>query len=157
MLERIKQDYYKFKKNKPLGGIGGPVDDDFKNWEITIPGPNDSPFEGGKFKVTISFPDDYPNSPPHCTFSTKIFHPNINFTTGSICANFLKKTENGVPDDSHTWTNKKTICDVVVSLYVLLKNPNQNSPLNSNAHHLYVKDTARYEQLVRNFTNKFAK
>ena len=157
MLNRIKDDYEKFKKNKPLGGIGGPIGDDFKDWEVTIPGPKDSPFEGGKFKVKISIPDDYPNSPPSCYFLTKVFHPNISFQTGSICVNFLKKPENGIPDEGHSWTNKKTICDVVVSLYVLLKQPNQISPLNSNANHLYNKDKTRYEQLVRAFTNKFAK
>lgn len=157
MLNRIKDDYNKYKKNKPLGGIGGPIDDTLKIWEVVIPGPKDSPFEGGKFKVKISFPEDYPNSPPYCKFLTKVFHPNISFNDGSICANFLKKSSNGIPDESHTWTNKRTVCDVIVSLYMLLKNPNQRSPLNSNANHLYNKDPTRYEQLVRNFTNKFAK
>jgi len=45
---------YRYQKNKPLGGIGGPIDDTLKIWEVVIPGPKDSPFEGGKFKVKIT-------------------------------------------------------------------------------------------------------
>lgn len=158
MIYRIKKDYEEFKKNKPLGGLGGPITDDLKIWEVIIPGPKDSPFEGGKFKVKITIPDDYPNSPPTCIFLTKVFHPNISFQTGSICVNFLKKSEKG-PDYDHSWTDKQTISNIIVSLYVLLKNPNQDSPLNRNAHDLYIKDESRtrYEQLVKSFTNKFAK
>ena len=153
---RIKKDFQEFKKNKPLGGIGGPINEDLKNWEITIPGPVDSPFEGGKFKIKIEIPDDYPNNPPKCRFLTKVFHPNINFKEGNICANFLKKAE-GATDLYASWTNKKTICDVIVLLYGLLKKPNQDSPLNTNAHDLFEKDKNRYEQLAKSFTNKFAK
>ncbi len=153
---RLKKEYEEFKKNKPLGGIGGPLSNDLSIWEITIPGPLDSPFEGGKFKIEIKLSNDYPNEPPECRFLTKVFHPNINFKDGKICANFLKKAS-GKTDMNESWTNKKSICDVIVLLYGLLKKPNQDSPLNRNAHDLFVKDTIRYEKLAKSFTNKFAK
>jgi len=155
---RLKKDYEEFKKNRPLGGIGGPINqNNLKNWEVIIPGPLDSPFEGGRFKIKIDLPDDYPNSPPKCYFLTKVFHPNINFINGSICVNFLKKAEEGKGIMEKSWTNKKTICDVIVGLYALLKFPNQESPLNGNAHDLFVRDKVRYNQVAKSFTNKFAK
>lgn len=101
-------------------------------------------------------PDDYPNTPPSCTFLTKVFHPNINFVSGSICVNFLKKASDK-PNLYASWTNRKTICDVIVGLYGLLKIPNQGSPLNSNAHDLYLRDKVKYNQVAKSFTNKFAK
>lgn len=154
---RIKKDYEEFKKNKPFGGIGGPINlNDLKIWEVTIPGPIDSPFEGGKFKIQIILPDDYPNTPPKSKFLTKVFHPNINFTNGSICVNLLKKATDK-PNEYSSWTNKKTICDLIVGLYALLKFPNQNSPLNQNANDLYIRDKIRYNQVAKSFTNKFAK
>jgi len=116
---RIKKDYDEFKKNKPFGGKGGPIDYNFKIWEVIIPGPPDSPFEGGKFKIKISLPDDYPNTPPNCSFITKVFHPNINFKDGSICVNSLQKVD-GQIDIKHSRTNKKTICDIIVGLYICL-------------------------------------
>ena len=154
---RIKKDYEEFKKNKPFGGIGGSINlNDLKIWEVTIPGPIDSPFEGGKFIIKIILPDDYPNTPPTCKFITKVFHPNIDFTDGSICVNLLKKATDK-PDEYGSWTNKKTICDLIVGLYALLKFPNQNSPLNRNAHDLYIRDKIRYNKFAKRFINKFAK
>ena len=108
--------------------------------------------------MKISFPSDFPNSPPTCIFDTKVFHPNINFQTGYICVNFLKKgTEDEKKENKKTWTNKLTVCKIVVGLYGLLKSPNQTDPLNHNAHSLYVRDPPRYFKLAKNFTNKFAK
>jgi len=49
-----------------------------------------TPFEGGVFKVKLMLPSDYPNAPPKGFFLTRIFHPNIS-KTGEICVNTLKK------------------------------------------------------------------
>jgi ubiquitin-protein ligase len=84
MSDRLAKDYEEFKKNKPLGGIGGPINGDLKHWEVTIPGPPNTPFEGGRFRIEIILDDNYPNSTPKCRFLTKVFHPNISFSSGSI-------------------------------------------------------------------------
>ncbi|ETB63308.1 hypothetical protein, variant 3 [Plasmodium yoelii 17X] len=51
-------------------------------WEAIIKGPKDSPYEGGKWKLSIKCKSTYPIDPPMITFITKVFHPNVNFTTG---------------------------------------------------------------------------
>ncbi|TNV75222.1 hypothetical protein FGO68_gene14919 [Halteria grandinella] len=55
-----------------------------------IAGPNQTPFEGGLFKVELFFPNDYPFRAPYITFKTKIYHPNINHY-GGVCNRFLKE------------------------------------------------------------------
>ena len=156
---RMKKDYEEFKKKQPLGVVGGPINEqNLKEWEVTIPGPTGTPYEGGKFKVKIILPDDFPNSAPTCYFLTKIFHPNIRFENGNICVNFLKKgSEEEKNKNKKTWTNKNTICNIIFGLYGLLKCPNQDDAWNFNAHNLFLKDKKRYELIAKNFTNKFAK
>jgi ubiquitin-protein ligase len=157
--DRLLNEYNELKNKKPLGAFGGPKNiNNLYDWEVTIPGPVNSPYEGGKFKVEVSFPSDYPNSPPKCKFITKVFHPNINFENGSICVNFLKQgNDDEKAKKEKTYTNKYNICSIILGLYALLRKPNQGSPLNSNAHNLYVKSNERYAILAKSFTKKFAK
>lgn len=39
-------------------------------WEAGIPGKEGTDWEGGVFKVTMEFSEDYPSKPPKCTFAT---------------------------------------------------------------------------------------
>lgn len=56
--------------------------------QATIMGPGDSPFQGGVFFLNIHFPSDYPFKPPKVSFTTRIYHPNVN-SNGSICLDIL--------------------------------------------------------------------
>ena len=58
-------------------------------WIVTLPGPEGTVYEGGKFEVEIDFRDSYPFKCPNITFVTKIYHPNIS-NKGEICAEKVK-------------------------------------------------------------------
>ncbi|XP_010430904.1 PREDICTED: ubiquitin-conjugating enzyme E2 2-like [Camelina sativa] len=58
------------------------VDDDIFRWEATLIGPVNTPYEGGVFKLRLSFPPDYPRSPPKFVFITRICHPNVSDSGG---------------------------------------------------------------------------
>ncbi len=53
------------------------VDNQIALWEVTIVGPQNTPYEGGKFVVHIDFRDNYPFKSPEIYFKTKIYHPSI--------------------------------------------------------------------------------
>ena len=148
---RLLNEYNEFIKKRPLGSFGGPIDmNKLDEWVVTIPGPVGSLYEGGKFKVKISFPPDYPNTVPKCQFETKVLHPNITFEKGLICVRFLK--QNGWND-----IDEKNIFTIILGLYSLLKEPIMNDPININARYLFEYSRDRYAKLVKSFTNKFAK
>ena len=47
-------------------------------WDVIIDGPEGTPYEGGHFKVEVTFPQEYPMKPPQLKFATKIYHPSVN-------------------------------------------------------------------------------
>ena len=58
-------------------------------YEATIIGPTDTPYEGGIFECELFLPPQYPMEPPKVLFRTKIYHPNID-KLGRICLDILK-------------------------------------------------------------------
>jgi ubiquitin-conjugating enzyme E2 D len=50
---------------------------DLSVWDLTLIGPENSPYRGGIFELTARFPETFPSEPPTFSFKTKIFHPNI--------------------------------------------------------------------------------
>ncbi|KAG7507300.1 ubiquitin-conjugating enzyme E2 D4-like [Solea senegalensis] len=87
--KRIQKELQDLQRDPLVNCSAGPAGDDMFNWTATIMGPTDSPYQGGVFFLTINFPTDYPFKPPMVSFTTKIYHPNIN-SNGSICLDILR-------------------------------------------------------------------
>ena len=56
-------------------------DDSLSRLIGTIPGPPDTPYEGGRYEIEIVVPDTYPFKSPQMKFLTKVWHPNISSAT----------------------------------------------------------------------------
>ncbi|CAI9785965.1 unnamed protein product [Fraxinus pennsylvanica] len=143
--KRILKELKDLQKDPPTSCSAGPVGEDMFHWQATIMGPQDSPYAGGVFLVTIHFPPDYPFKPPKVAFRTKVFHPNIN-SNGSICLDILKEQ----------WSPALTISKVLLSICSLLTDPNPDDPLVPEIAHMYKTDKAKYEQTARSWTQKYA-
>ena len=111
--QRISKELKNLIADPPSNCSAGPVGDDIFHWQATLMGPEDSPYEGGVFFLDINFPADYPYKAPRVTFSTKIYHPNIN-SSGGICLDILKDQ----------WSPALTISKVLLSVCSLLTDPN---------------------------------
>jgi ubiquitin-conjugating enzyme E2 A len=95
---RLLRDFKKMKNDPPQGISAAPLNDNIMVWNAVIFGlvfcinnysffsPDDTPWEGGTFKLTITFTEEYPNKPPKVKFNTKMFHPN-----STLMIIFLKK------------------------------------------------------------------
>lgn len=89
-------------------------DDNLHEWEAIIPGPIDSYYKGGKFKVKINIPEEYPLEPPVIHFVTPIYHLNVSQEYGQVCLGFLSKDN---------WSASSTIEQIVHALFSLLSKP----------------------------------
>jgi hypothetical protein len=49
---------------KPMRGANGMMD--LKKWDCGVPGKEKTIWEGGLFKLEVTFPDEYPTKPPKC-------------------------------------------------------------------------------------------
>ncbi|KAH7107017.1 ubiquitin-conjugating enzyme/RWD-like protein [Auriculariales sp. MPI-PUGE-AT-0066] len=129
-----------------LGSITlGPVGSNLFEWEATLPGPEGSPYEGGRFVVRLSLPPDYPFSPPKATFITRIFHMNIG-DTGAICIDILKSN----------WSPALSLLKLVLSLSSLLTDPNPKDPLVPAIAQQYNRSRKRHDEIARDFTRAHA-
>nr|XP_053769042.1 ubiquitin-conjugating enzyme E2 D2 isoform X1 [Desmodus rotundus] len=128
-LKRIHKELNDLARDPPAQCSAGPVGDDMFHWQATIMGPNDSPYQGGVFFLTIHFPTDYPFKPPKVAFTTRIYHPNIN-SNGSICLDILRSQ----------WSPALTISKVLLSICSLLCDPNPDDPLVPEIARIYKTD-----------------
>ncbi|CAG8442690.1 12235_t:CDS:2 [Acaulospora colombiana] len=117
------------------------VNNSMQEFYVRFHGPEDTPFAGGVWKVHVELPDQYPFKSPSIGFMNKIFHPNIDELSGSVCLDL------------------KTI-DMInifeVFLPQLLRYPNPTDPLNGEAAALLMREPHTYEGKVKDYVNRFA-
>lgn len=83
------QELTELTKN-PLPGIQvSASESNVYSWTVIIDGPPESVYEGGRFRLQVDFPVEYPFKGPKAQFRTKIYHPNID-NDGNLCIGLLK-------------------------------------------------------------------
>ena len=145
--KRINKELTNFNKNPPEGCSAGPIEDsNIFDWEATFEGPENSPYEGGNFRLKIKFPTDYPFKPPAVTFETKVYHPNVKNATGEICLGILKDE----------WNPQISVPEIIKEIINLLTNPNVDHPLEEEIAKQYKENREKYDETVKEWIEKFA-
>ncbi|KAL6841367.1 hypothetical protein ACP4OV_028885 [Aristida adscensionis] len=123
-------------KNPVDGFSAGLVDDsNVFEWQVTIIGPPDTLYDGGYFNAIMTFPQNYPNSPPSVRFTSEMWHPNV-YPDGRVCISILHppgEDPNGYELASERWTPVHTVESIVLSIISMLSSPNDESPANIEA------------------------
>lgn len=119
-----------------------------RDFYVEFNAPKDTPYAGGVFKVHVELPEQYPYVSPSIGFANKIFHPNIDERSGSVCLDVINQT----------WTPLYSLVNVFeVFLPQLLTYPNPTDPLNSEAASLLMRDKDKYNEKVQSYVQDYAK
>ncbi|KAH9483829.1 Ubiquitin-conjugating enzyme E2 11 [Psilocybe cubensis] len=110
-------------------------------WVGTIEGPSETIYAGLTFKISISFPPNYPYVAPTIKFDTPCYHPNVDISGGAICLDILQDK----------WSAVYSVQTILLSLQSLLGEPNNDSPLNSDAASLWDEPAVFKTQLMKHY------
>lgn len=104
-----------------------------------IEGPEQTPYHTRYFQLKLVLSTDFPATPPRGYFLTKIYHPNVDPTTGAICVNTLKKD----------WTPTTSLSHVLTVIRCLLIVPFPESSLNDEAGKNFMESYDEYARRAK--------
>lgn len=126
--------------------------DDILNWDVALIVLNpDSLYYGGFFKATMTFPDNYPFSPPEFEFKRPLFHPNI-YEDGKLCISILHPPGDDEMSGelaAERWSPAQRVESVLISILSLLDDAEVSSPANVDAGVKLRNDPEGYKAIVR--------
>ncbi|CCG82921.1 Ubiquitin-conjugating enzyme E2 8 [Taphrina deformans PYCC 5710] len=123
------------------------VNDNMQEFYVRFHGPKETPFQGGIWKVHVELPDQYPYKSPSIGFINRIFHPNIDELSGSVCLDVINQT----------WSPMFDMINIFeVFLPQLLRYPNPSDPLNGEAAALLMREPKTYEVKVKDYVARYA-
>lgn len=173
--KRLLAEYKNLSTDAPEGIVAGPRnEDDIFNWDCLIQGPDGTPFEGGVFPATLTFPRDYPLAPPTMKFECDMWHPNgmgfscrpflrnggacladvwiLVYPTGVVCISILHPPgddPNHYEHASERWSPIQSVEKILISVMSMLAEPNDESPANVEAAKMWRERREDYETVVR--------
>ncbi|XP_063789148.1 ubiquitin-conjugating enzyme E2 G2 isoform X1 [Pseudophryne corroboree] len=175
-LKRLMAEYKQLTLNPPEGIVAGPINEEnFFEWEALImrtgyvigecktlarktgqKGPEDTCFECGVFPAILSFPLDYPLSPPKMRFTCEMFHPNI-YPDGRVCISILHAPGDdpmGYESSAERWSPVQSVEKILLSVVSMLAEPNDESGANVDASKMWREDREQFNRIARQTVQK---
>jgi ubiquitin-conjugating enzyme E2 H len=124
-----------------------PNEDKMFDFHVKFHGPPNSPYEGGVWNVHVTLPKEYPYKSPSIGFENRIFHPNVDDISGSVCLDVINQT----------WSPMFDLVNVFeVFLPQLLLDPNPTDPLNGEAANLQLRNPEAFNAKAREYVLLYA-
>ncbi|RSH83444.1 Ubiquitin-conjugating enzyme E2 8 [Apiotrichum porosum] len=123
------------------------VNNKMNEFFVKFYGPAETPFAKGVWKIHVELPEQFPYKSPSIGFMNKIFHPNIDELSGSVCLDVINQT----------WSPMFELINIFeIFLPQLLRYPNPADPLNGEAAALLMRDSKAYWKKVESYVDKYA-
>jgi len=121
-----------------------PSQDNIFYWKGFIMPPEDTLYFGMILPFEIFFEEGYPKKPPKVKFPPNgIFHPNF-YPDGNVCVDILQDK----------WTPQYDVKSIILSIVLLLREPNPDSPANPQAAKMIMSNYEEFRMKVRENVEK---
>ncbi|ORY16069.1 ubiquitin-conjugating enzyme/RWD-like protein [Clohesyomyces aquaticus] len=128
------------------------INDNVFEWSVALIVLNpDSLYYGGYFKAKMTFPRNYPYSPPDFKFLRPLYHPNI-YPDGRLCISILHQPgEDEMSGESagERWSPVQRVETVLISILSLLDDAEVSSPANVDAGVMLRNKPEMYKDMVK--------
>merc|ERR1712183_237760 len=155
-LKRLVREFKELSVSETEGIIASPVNEDnFFEWEAVITGPEHTPYENGVFVAKLTFPHDYPHSPPKMKFTSRMWHPNV-YKDGNVCISILHTGDDpmGYEKTLERWTPLQSVEKILLSVVSMLAEPNDESSANIDASKMYRDDRDTFNRITQDTVQK---
>jgi ubiquitin-conjugating enzyme E2 H len=140
--EELKKNGHTVYKNENMQIL---EDGDMKIFYLILKSPEEGYYKGFCWRIRFEIPKEYPFKSPSVGFTDKIFHPNVDESSGSICLDVLNKN----------WSPACTIRHLIEDILPLfLISPNPNDPLNAEASQVLKSNVHAFEKRVQEHAKK---
>ncbi|XP_063904551.1 ubiquitin-conjugating enzyme E2-24 kDa-like [Zophobas morio] len=144
--KRIQKELEEITLDPPPNCSAALRGDNLYEWSAKIKAPPGSLYEGGVYNMHINFPPEYPFRPPEVTFTTRIYHCNINLQ-GSVCVDMLKHKN---------WSPAFTISKVLLAIYSLLADCKPDDAIMGSIAQSYLQTREEHDRIARLWTQRYA-
>jgi ubiquitin-conjugating enzyme E2 D/E len=117
------------------------IENDIFRWKITFSGFSKTPYENGKFVVSVKFDEDFPNKKPEAKFLTKIYHLNVDWDNGHFDFN---------------WDANWGLNELINTIAGLLSAQNPRLSSNYKMVNEYENNRNEFDRKAREYTKKYA-
>ncbi|MHA1839653.1 MAG: ubiquitin-conjugating enzyme E2 [Candidatus Ranarchaeia archaeon] len=174
-FRRLRAEFQRLVKTFPprVGRIKWKVmTNDLHKYKFWIKGPDNTPYQGGTFEITVELPPEYPVKPPIVNFITPIWHPNIavggrHWQWGSnVCHSLVNWNNIGKPGGWKPTIFLPTVIEQMESMLEVYKpHPgddfpevivNPKDPFNKTAGQQMLNNYDLFDQQAREWTRKHA-
>ena len=112
-----------------------------------LKGPDDTPYAKGRWRVRFTICSEFPFKSPSVGIVEHILHPNVDWSSGSVCLDALNKK----------WSPVFTLRHIMETLLpYLLAYPNASDPLNREAAGLLMESPAVFAAKASEATARHA-
>ena len=149
---RLASEFANMTKSPVPGVVARPVsENNMREWTFALSGPPESLYEHAVLTGRLSFPADYPLSPPKMWFDPPIFHPNVYGTgerSGEVCISILHagRDDTGYEHINERWSPVHSTQSILLSVLSMLAEPNTESPANVDAAKMFVAEPAAFKR-----------